>query len=118
MTFEEFTKIRRSFEPRASIRSNGQIGINSACVKKHGLDQYKYAVLMYDREKDLIGIYLSNEKKKNSYRIQNIQGSLSIHGKSFIYYYEIANRVIKKKFPVEYDEKKSMIIIPIGKPLK
>ena len=44
MAFEKFTQTGKSYRPKISIRSNGQIGFNFGCIEKFSLEKYKYAV--------------------------------------------------------------------------
>lgn len=59
MAFEKFTDTSKSHKPRASIRANGTIALNSATVRKFSLSKENapYFILLFDRDTSQIGIY-------------------------------------------------------------
>ena len=55
-----------------SIRKNGQISFNSKAVQSFEVKNYQYANLLFDKDYDVVGIELSNEKGKGSRKISRL----------------------------------------------
>jgi hypothetical protein len=111
MGFERFTEVGRAFRPRASIRSNGQIGFNQGAVKRYELEQWPYAVLFYDKDTKRIGIRLTkDEKEEGIVRLVCKSGNGAISARSFLYYYDIAHDKTRA-LDIEQDKSDGMLIL-------
>jgi hypothetical protein len=110
MAFEKFTQTNKSFAPKLSIRSNGQLGFNFGAIEKFKLENYPYAVLFYDKEVKKIGVYLTKSKDDegaSKLRVKN--GNASVAAKSFLDYYSIPyGKTVR--FEAVWDDKEKMII--------
>lgn len=115
MAFERFTEVGRVFRPRASLRSNGQIGFNHGCVKRFEMEKYAYAILFYDAETNRIGVVLTNNKEEpGAATLMTRSGNGTISARSFLEYY----RLIPKKttqYDIERDVSSGMLIIGVAK---
>ncbi|MCK4658139.1 MAG: hypothetical protein KAV82_01330 [Phycisphaerae bacterium] len=119
MGFEFFTESGRGFRPRASIRKQGQIGLNQGAVRRFDLERWKYAVLGYDRENGLVALKLTNdETEQGVQRIVIKDGSASISARSFLEYFNIGYRDETKQYDASHDETKDMLIVSIGSAAK
>ncbi len=113
MAFERFTHVGKSYRPKISIRSNGQIGFNFGAIEKFSLGKFQYAVLYYDQESKKVGIQLTGNKDEEgacTLRVKN--GNASIAAKSYLDYYSI-NYSKTMRFDASWDEKEEMIIATI-----
>jgi len=112
MPFERFTETGKSYRPKISIRSNGQIGFNLGAIKKFALNKYKYAVLFFDRENIKIGIKLTNSEEDGISKLQVRKSNAAISAKAFFDYYSI-DYSKSKRYDAVWDEKEQMIIASI-----
>lgn len=111
--FQKFTKTGRSYIPRVSIRSSGQLGISSGAVKRYNLEQYDYAILYYDDKNKVIGIKPINEPEEGALKIRKPSVSYDISAKSFFDRYEIPYEETKQ-YKAEWDSEYDMIIVKIN----
>jgi hypothetical protein len=110
MAFEKFTAVGKSFAPKLSIRSNGQIGFNFGAIEKYGLSKYPYAVLFYDKDTNKIGVKITkNKDEEGACKLSVRNGNASIGAKSFLDYYSIPYSKTAR-FETVWDEKEEMII--------
>lgn len=111
MVFELFTKLRRTFLPRISLRKNGQIGINEPAAQKYYLKEECYAQLYYDKNIKTIGIKnFYGQKAEGSVKIRRRKSGADISAKAFCKYYNIDTSKAKTFWPV-YDSEINMIIL-------
>jgi hypothetical protein len=114
MAFEKFTETARSYRAKASIRSNGTVGLNGGAVNKFDLDQYDWAVLFFDKEHNLIGIKpTKNEKDEGTHKINKGKTGAWIAARRFLDYYEVGTAKTKR-FDATWDDKEKMIIVQIA----
>lgn len=62
--FERFTETGKSFNARATIRSNGQIGFNEGARNLFELAQFSYVVLFFDSNQRAVGLKFTNNKEE------------------------------------------------------
>jgi len=109
MGFERFTETGRSFKTRLSIRSNGQIGFTQGAIHRFKMQDFKYAVLFYDKDKPAIGIRLTNdEAEEGRCKLQVRPESATISAKSFLDYYGI-NHQKTRSYGAIWDDENTMI---------
>lgn len=100
----------RTVTPKLTIRKGGQIGLNSAAVRKFKLDKYGYVVLLINKEEGKIGVLPTNdESTEGRRRIKIVQGGASIPARSFIEYYELG-KVKENRIKCEWDSENKMIV--------
>ncbi len=110
MAFEKFTAVGKSFAPKLSIRSNGQIGFNFGAIEKYGLEKFTHVVLFYDKEARKIGVRITKNKDEEgacTLRVRN--GNATIGAKSFLDFYSIPYTKTAR-FETVWDQKEEMII--------
>ncbi len=113
MPFEKFTKVGKTFRPRISIRSGGQMGFNQGSRNKFELDKYGYVVLYFDRENGRIGIKLTNDNNEEGAIILHKRKlDVAISAKSFLCYYDINFDKTTIYDPI-WDEENKMIILDL-----
>jgi hypothetical protein len=115
MAFERFTEVGRIFRPRASIRSNGQLGFNHGCVKRFDMDKFSHVVLFFDPETARIGIKLTNEKDElGACTLITHAGSGTVSARGFLECYSLA---LKKttQFDIERDKETGYLVMEVGK---
>jgi hypothetical protein len=112
MPFEKFIMTGRSYRPKISIRTNGQIGFNLGAIKKFSLNKYKYAILFFDRENKQIGIKLTNTEEEGTCKLQVRKSNAAISGKAFLDYYSI-DYSKTTRYEAVWNEKEKMIIATV-----
>ena len=122
--FEKFKYIGGRFAARASIRSNGSIGLSQGAVLRYKLNEGEwYAELFFDKERRVIGIKpthdrdaegvtkifvrKSGEGGKDSY-------SSFISAKSLLNFYGIPIEKARS-YPADWDGEHEMIVIDLKK---
>lgn len=110
MAFERFTKTGRSYAPKISIRSNGQLGFNFGAIEKFQLGNFAYAILFYDKQSKMVGIKLTNDKEdEGACKLRVHNKNASIAAKSFLDYYSIPYSKTAR-FESVWDKKENMIV--------
>lgn len=116
--FEKFTHTGRSFKPKISIRSNGQIGFNQGSVKRFGLDKFDFAVMYYNKDQKKVAIAFANDENKDGViRVTKRENNYFFSGKSFLEYYNIPYKATKT-YEVDWDDENKIAIINIGEKKK
>lgn len=106
-------KRRQPGEPAVTLTKAGSIGLNSAIVRDI-LDGNKFATLMFDPDKHLIGIKLSTKGSFESYPINvDRDNYASIAGVAFLKTYGIFPAVTRS-FPASFDSRNHLIIIDVS----
>lgn len=110
MPFEKFVEGGKAFKPKISIRKNGQIGFNQAAVNKFKLGNYKYAVLYYDSERQMVGIKFTDDKnEEGAHKMQIRAGSGAVSGKSFLDFCGITYSKTMR-YDLKRDEQEEMLV--------
>ena len=113
MAFVRYTKSMKSYVPKISIWTKGQIGFNQGAVAKLHLADYKYAILFYDEDEKKIGIQFTNDSsEKGVFKIVKVRTGASISAKSFLGTYGLLHdKTIK--YNVHYDENEKIYVIDL-----
>ena len=90
MSFEFFTIAGRSFHPKASIRKQGQIGLNQGAIKRFGIEDGQLFILGYDKEREIIAMKRISDFQEGAKKITVRAGNGAIGAKSFLDYFEIS----------------------------
>ena len=123
--FKRFTDVKKSFNPKVTIRSGGHLGISQAAAERFGIDREGYyGIFFYDNEARVIGVRLTLDKDeagavKIQYRTGKTGDTLVVQAsiKAFLDCYQIDySRTVS--FRPEQDEQGGMIIIDLKKPLE
>jgi hypothetical protein len=115
MAFERFTDVGRVFRPRASIRSNGQIGFNHGSVKRFDMQKFSHVVLFYDKDDRKIGIRLINDKSEpGASTLITRSGNGTVSARSFLEYYQLLPKVTTQ-YDIEWDEANKLLVMDVGK---
>lgn len=115
MPFERFTEVGRVFRPRASLRSNGQIGFNHGSVKRFDMEKFSHVVLFYDAETKRIGVKLTNDKDEpGASTLITRGGNGTVSARAFLEYYQITP---KKTTPydIERDADSGFLVVRMAK---
>ena len=111
MAFEKYEGQRpRGTKDIVSIRKNGQIAFNSKSVQSFDVRNYKYAFLYFDKDREKIGIELSNTKGRGARKITMLGGTALISGSAFLKHFNISIQKAKK-FEPKFDTAKRMITL-------
>lgn len=113
MAFVKFTESGRSFRPKASVRSNGTIGLSEAAVEKFGLKAYKNVVLHYDAEHHLVGVKPTKADEDGVHTMNFGKTGAWVAARRFVDYFGIAPPKTKKS-DAKWDEKEKMIVFDIS----
>ncbi len=115
MAFERFTKTGRTFKPKASIWSRGQIGFNQGAVERFGLEKYEYVIFFYDSDNKQIGFKFTKDKSEEGVIKLNTKNTGAVaSGKSFLEYYGIEHGVTKQ-YDLKVDKDNDLYIIDLEK---
>lgn len=111
MAFEKFTQTGRSFKPKVTIRKTGSLGFTAAAISKFGIDNYKYALLYYDKDAQKIGLKPTNDEEDGAHKINRAKQSTWIAARRFLDYYGITLK--NGRFDAMWDDEEQMIVIEI-----
>ena len=113
MAFERFIKSGRSYAPKVSIWTRGQIGFNRGAVNKMSMKDYKFAVLFYDRDNKRIGIrFTNNPNEEGATKITFGSTGAFVSARAFLDYYEIP-REETRRYNISYDEKNDLWVFDL-----
>jgi hypothetical protein len=118
MPFERFTNVGRVFRPRASLRSNGQLGFNHGCVIRFDMERFSHVVLFYDADTNRIGIKMTNDKEESgASTLTTKNGNGTVSARSFFEYYRLTPKKTTQ-YDIERDDASGMLVIGVGKPFE
>jgi len=113
MAFQRFVRTVRSFAPKVSIWSRGQIGFNTGATHKFHLEKFEYAVLFYDDEMMRIGIHFTNDASEvGVIKITKRPSGVSLSAKAFLQYYDLLPGQ-NESYDVVYSKDDNMYIIQL-----
>ncbi|MCH7591882.1 MAG: hypothetical protein IH989_03745 [Planctomycetes bacterium] len=116
MAFEFFEESGRGYRPRASIRKQGQIGLNQGAVRRFDLESWKHVVLGFDRDSKRIAIRKAeSEDDPGAQRVVIKDGSATISARSFLEYFDISYRDETQKYDVSVQDENNMLVIELNK---
>jgi hypothetical protein len=82
--FEKFVDTDKSFSARVTIRQRtGQFGFNAGAINLHKVRDFKFAVLYFDRESQVVGIGLTNEIETGAIEIKQAASNTYVRAKNF-----------------------------------
>jgi len=111
MGFERFTKTGRSFMPKVSIWSRGQIGFSVGAVSRYKVDQYDYVVFLYDADSKKVGFEFTNdEKEAGAAKLNKRNTGVIVGAKSFLDYYGIDYKETRQ-YTLEHDKENNLYVI-------
>lgn len=113
MAFERFTRTGKSYKPKISIRSNGQMGFNQGAIKKFELGNFQYVILFFDNVNQRIGFKLTNEEEEGICKLKVRKSNASVSAKAFLDYYSIDYSKTRRLEAMQ-DEKEEMIVISLN----
>lgn len=104
----------RSTQPKVSITSAGQIGINATSMRLYFKD-ISFVLLYADRTKGSIGIKPIDKEVDNAFKLTSSTSRLSgsIAGRSFLKYYDF-DFSKSKSFTPKWNEDEEILIIEVG----
>jgi len=115
MAFERFTARGKSFIPKVSIWKRGQIGLSQGAVERFKLNEYKYVVLHYDKDNQLIGLKFTNDEKEEGIAKLNVKANGAIFSaKAFLDFYDIDYQDTKQ-YNIKYDEENGFYVFDLKK---
>jgi len=116
MAFERFTDVGRVFRPRASLRSNGQLGFNHGCVKRFEMQKFSHVVLFYDADTKRIGVKLTNDKDEaGASTLITRNGNGTVSAGAFLEYYSLRPEKTTQ-YDIKRDESAGLLVIGIAEP--
>jgi hypothetical protein len=97
-----------------TLSSSGQIGLNAA-VTRNILGDNKFAHLLFDKEKHLIGIKFLKQGDPDSYPVKYTKSKshASITGVSFLKTYEVFPSETRA-YPATFDESSKILLVDIS----
>jgi len=120
--FEKFEyKLRsRRHTPQITIGKGGRMYFNAGCCAKYNLTGCQYATLYFNKERNQIGIKVTEEPQKGGFRCAYYNSNqISLTIRTFFIYYGLTSLLNKLRYfePV-YDKETNMFIIDLKKELK
>ncbi len=113
MAFERFTKTGRSFMPKVSIWSRGQIGFSVGAVNRYKVDQYNYVVFLYDADNKKVAFEFTNdEKEAGAAKLNKRNTGVIVGAKSFLDYYGVDYKETRQ-YVLEHDEESNLYVIDL-----
>jgi hypothetical protein len=99
-----------------TLATSGQFGLNAAVVRNL-LGDSKFALLMFDRERSMIGIKFLKTNDPDAYpvKVSPNKGHGAITGMAFMKVYDIMPSETRA-YPASYDEKNKILMVEIGTP--
>lgn len=100
MSIEFFEKDGRGFNPKASVRQQGQIGLNQAAIDKFNIQNNQNVLLGYDKDLKMVVIKPLAVAQEGSKKVVVRDRSGSISARGFFDYFEIPHEKTKS-YPLE-----------------
>lgn len=112
MAFQRFEGSGRTFSPKLSVRSTGQIGLNSGAILRFKLDSYSYVDLYFDPENHIIGVKPLQKQGDASFKLVIRQKNISLSARSFLDFYDIdySKTTVRR---ATWDADEEMIVAPL-----
>jgi hypothetical protein len=97
-----------------SLSKSGLIGLNAA-IARNILGDSRYALLLFDRERSLIGIKLVKDTEPDAYPIKTTKslGHASLSGLAFMKAYGILPQETKA-FAAEFEAANRLIVVDVS----
>ena len=109
MGIEFFRKGGKGYAPKASLRKQGQIGLNHGAVEKFDIKDGQYILLGYDREKGMVAIRRIDATEEGAKKVIVKARSGSIAAKGFLDYFGITPKETKA-YPLQEEPDKKLLI--------
>ena len=115
MGFEKFTLVGKSFAPRVSIWSRGQIGFNNGAVSRYKLDEFSHIVFFFDRELNKVGLRFTNDgSEEGAVNLNKRSTGISAGMKSFLDYHNV-DYTETAQYDLEFDEEEGLYVVDLNK---
>lgn len=113
MAFEKFTMSGRSFAPKVSIWSRGQIGFNNGAVNRFKLDRFDYVIFHFDKDEQKIGLqFTTNKDEDGAVKLNKRTTGISVGAKSFFDYYGV-DYAVTTQYSVGHDKENDLYVIDL-----
>ncbi len=114
MGFEKYIPPQTSgVRPRATIRPSGLISFDAASVAAFGLDSASYAVLYFDKNRKLVGIEITGNKRDDgALKLAKRRKSVSLKAPQFFDLYGLTFEEAQR-FDVGHDPATNMLTISL-----
>lgn len=113
MGFEKFTQTGRSFTPKVSIWSRGQIGFNKGAVKRFDLGKFNYVVFFYDKDTNRIGIKPIEKAEEGAVTLNQKTTGAAVGAKAFLDFYDIDYKETRQ-YNVQEDKENNLLVIDLN----
>lgn len=104
LKFIKHTQVGKRFEERITVTRARTIGLPTQFYKDNGIADYKYVILFYEKDKNMIGIKFTNEKENGAIVIAKHKNGYGgyVSATSF---FKI-NRINTKRYASRYEYEK------------
>ena len=114
MAFERFTQTGRSFAPKVSIWSRGQIGFNNGAVTRYDLGKFDYVIFMFDKDEQKVGLLFTTDKAEpGAVKLNKRTAGISVGAKSFLDYCGI-DYSTTKQYELSHDKENDLYVISLA----
>ena len=103
--FIKHTQVGKRFEDRITVTRARTVGFPTAFYKENRVQDYQFAVLYYERERNMIGLKFTNSKEEGAIVINRHNAGYGGYVSATSFFK--SNRINTKKFSgrYEYDKK-------------
>jgi len=115
MGFEVFTRrVQWQGEPQVTMGKFGRMGFNKAQTANFEKDTVENVLLLWDKERRLIGIKSIAKKDSRAYKLHpGVKGNGSGFSAAVFFKYIGYDNSKTRNFPIEWNEKEQMYLIEI-----
>lgn len=105
----------KSFAPKVSIWSRGQIGFNHGAVNRFKLDGFDFVIFHFDKNELKIGLqFTTNKDEEGAVKLNKRVAGLSVGAKSLLDYFEV-DYSATTQYEIEHDKESGLYVIDLKK---
>jgi hypothetical protein len=117
MVWETFTRTRwrNPTDPTVTVTSTGRLSLNVAVINNF-VEDNKFAILMFDRSRKLVGIKFAKSSDSTTYPIfiNRVKSSAAINCQAFLKNYSLIPEKTSN-YEASYDKKSKLLTFSIEK---
>jgi len=99
LKFEKFTAAGGKFSYTISLNKAGGFSFSSGFCKKHGIEEYPYVLLWYEKKAKAVGFSFLKEATKGAFKLSFTKSkTASVRPNSFIRAHEIKYQLFAGKY--------------------
>lgn len=115
MAIEFFRESSRGFEPKASIRKQGQIGLNNGAITRYKLREGQELLLGYDKETNTVILKPIKTKEAGSKVLAIRSKTGTVPAKGFLDYFCIPYKNKTRNYELQENVSEGYLFFCVGK---